>query len=98
VRHGQDPLAQWDGRHHAIDEAGREIGHAAADTARAEAAPLTRKRDGAAPAAVAAPCQDEAMRQDPAAEEGLDLGRDEGGKRRLGGRLQVGQEGLPLSL
>jgi hypothetical protein len=95
---GQDPLAQRNSGRDAIDEVRGEVRHATADTRGTEPAALTRERDGTRPAAVAAPRQHEAVRQDPAAQERLDFGHDECGQRRFGVRFEIGEERLPVRL
>ena len=77
----------------------REVAHPPPEAARTETTPPTRKRDRAAPAAVSTFGQDQPLRKDPAAQEGLHLGHDERGQhRRLGHRLQLTDERLPVDL
>src|SRR5688572_4687337 len=71
VWYGQHPLPDWHPWHDVRHEARSEVAHAATDAAWAEAPTLTTERDGPAPAAVAAPCEDQAMGQDTAAKERL---------------------------
>jgi hypothetical protein len=60
---------------------------------------LARKSDRAAPTAIAALCQDQAMRQDPAAQICLDFGRHERGQHgRFGGGFQFAEECQPVVL
>jgi hypothetical protein len=99
VRHGQDPLSYGNARDHSIHKLSRKVAHAASYAARTEAPTATRKRDRAAPPAVPAFGQDQPLRKDPAAQEGLHLGHDERGEhRRLGHRLQLTDERFPVRL
>ena len=86
----------WDDVRH---EARSEVAHATTDAARAEAPPLTTERDGPAPAAVAAPCEDQAMGQNTAAKERFDLGQYERGQCRwIGHGLDLCEKRLPVGL
>jgi hypothetical protein len=86
-------------RDHSIHKVSREVANAASDAARTETTTSTGEGDRAAPPAVPTFGQDQPLRQDPAAHEGLDLGRDERGQRRgLGRCLEIGEERLPLRL
>ncbi len=99
VGQGQDPLSNGHVRDDAIHEPGREVAHAASYAARTETTTAARERDGAAPPAVATLGQDQTLRKNPAAQEGLHFGHDERGEhRRLGHRLQLTDERLPVRL
>jgi hypothetical protein len=73
------------------------VGHAATAARRAEAAALAREGDDAIEAAAVAVHAHEAMREDPAAQEGAKLPRDEAGHRSLA-RGRGSQEALELLL
>jgi hypothetical protein len=64
------------------------VGHPATAARRAEAAALAREGDDAIEAAAVAVYADEAVREDPAAEEGAKLARDEAGHRSLASGLR----------
>ena len=68
---------------HAIDEMRSGVGHAAPAARRAEAAALAREGDDAIEPAAVAVHADETMREDPAAQEGAELTRDDAGHRPL---------------
>jgi hypothetical protein len=69
------------------------------DTAGAESTTAVGKRDGATPTAVTAFRQDEPVGEDPAAQEGLDLGDHERWEhRRLAAGLELADERPPVGL
>jgi len=82
---------------HAIDEMRSGVGHAAPAARRAEAAALAREGDDAIEPAAVAVHAHEAIRKDPAAEEGAKLARDEAGHRPLA-RGRGSQEALEFLL
>ena len=99
IGNGENPLPQRAARENAIHEMCREVGHPAANTARAKSAASTRKRDGPAPPAVATSGQDESVRQDSAPQERFDLRHDESRQSwRFGLGVELPEERLPVGL
>lgn len=76
-RKGQHPLAVGGFGQEIVDKVGRDVGHAPADTARAEPA-LAAEGDQALEAALGATQAGEAPRQKPAPEIAGELALDEG--------------------
>lgn len=76
-RQREHPLSVRDGREHAIDEVGRGAGHPATRARRAEAAGLARERDQPPGGAVVTAHAHEAVAEQAAREELLELALDE---------------------
>jgi len=89
-------LAHGNAGQHAVDQVGRGVGHAASAAGRTEAASFAREGDSAIETAGVAVDADEAVGEDPAAQERLELAGHEygdGAFSRAGGR----EEGLELA-
>jgi hypothetical protein len=97
VAEREHPLADRDFGQNAINEVCREIRHAVAAATGAKAPAFAREGDEAVEAAIVAVQAQEAMGEDAAAQEGLELLLDEAG-HGLFVRLRARQEGLELLL
>ena len=89
----EHPLADRDFGQNAVDEVCRGLGHAVAATTRAKAPAFAREGDEAVEAAIVAVQAQEAMGEDAAAQEGMELLLDEAGHGLLAS-LCARQEGL----
>ncbi len=91
-RQRQDPLAHRHVRDDVIDQVRRGLRHPARATRRAEPAALAAEGQQFVVTALAASQPQEAVRQDAALEEGVELVLDESGQRRSCAGLGVGDE------